>query len=148
MRTSLHRLRAPGRRSAACVCSLAVALLWSPLWVQAWHSNGTDCCSGAFCPIHGHRPEHQVHSTDSTPPQSPMDCEHHHDNNETHGQRTDCSMSCCHGSSPNLTGAVIFVLPELMLLSLPTRATDEPADLTPMPLASSLKPPSPPPRTL
>ena len=54
MRHSLHRPIAPGNRLRACVCLLAVLLLWTPLWAAAWQTHNMSCCTDGMCPLHGH----------------------------------------------------------------------------------------------
>lgn len=148
MRQSLHVPRAQGRKAGAGVCLLAVVLLWSPLWAAALNSNGMDCCSGGFCPMHGHGQARHAGPTETAPAQSAMDCEHHRDSTGSTDQPTDCSMSCCHERSPNLTASVIFVMPQPTLLSQQPRAIGEPADFAPTYVSPSFAPSSPPPRTL
>jgi hypothetical protein len=61
-------------KAAACICMLAVGLLYAPLAAAALVASATDCCVGGLCPIRRHHHESQK----LTAPQNamPMDCGH------------------------------------------------------------------------
>jgi len=131
----------PGRTLSAVVCLVAVVLLWAPLWSAAWHAGGMICCNGAMCPIHGHSTPNRPSPQRTTPEKTPIECEHHGGIG-----LTNCSVSCSHESSPLLTTAVIFVLPEPVAISIPASVMAGPASVSSAEFAQSFEPPSPPPR--
>src|SRR3981189_512841 len=57
MKRMTHDSNALGRRLRACVCLMAVMLLWAPAWGAALQAAGVGCCDGAMCPLHGHAPK-------------------------------------------------------------------------------------------
>jgi len=93
------------RAVAACVCLLALALLYVPLAAAALLARGADCCPGGFCKIAAHR-----HAKQSPKPEqhsAGMTCEH-----EGAGSgMTQCTMSCCQDTSRPAILPVAFVLP-------------------------------------
>jgi hypothetical protein len=139
MRRSLQVPCAPGRMFSAVVCLVAVVLLWGPLWASAWH--GMTCCNGGMCPIHGHSTPNQPRPQRTAPEKTPIECEHHGGIG-----LTNCSMSCSHESSPFLTTAVIFLLPDPVAISQPARAMAAPSNFSPAEFGQSFEPLSPPPR--
>jgi hypothetical protein len=124
------------------VCLLAVVMLWAPMGAAAWQANGMACCEGGMCAAHGHSKANQPMSRETTPGQSQMNCEHHGD-----GGIGSCSMNCGHESSPAVTTAAIFVLPDSAAIGEPGRALAISASLEPTALVPSYDPLSPPPRT-
>jgi len=146
MRRSLHVLIAPGRKVAACVCLIAVLLLWSPLWAAAWQADGMTCCNGGMCSAHGQAKPDNPQTQPGVPSQWPSECEHHKTAEHSRGAM-DCSVSCCHARGSSLAATVIFVLPAPMMIvyCVQTTHTDEQIS-SPGPLPS-FEPPAPPPRT-
>jgi len=142
MRHSLQRPIAPGNRLSACVCLLAVLLLWSPLWAAAWQTHTMSCCTDGMCPLHGHSHPAPPKPQAPDPAQSHSDCEHH---SATQGMM-NCSMSCCQDSSPSLTAGIIFVLPTPTMISSSALAIAAPQQTSAVAPVPSLDPPSPPPR--
>ena len=134
---------APGRKLVACVCLVAVILLWAPAWASALQAAGMACCDGAICPLHGHASK-KSSGGESAAKDAPMaGCEHH-------GRKAamDCSMACCHPADPVVTGAVAFVLPGVVGISAP-RLVSPPSHATDFSASSFVfDPASPPPRTL
>ena len=114
MKRSRHFSNAPGRRLAACVCLVAVMLLWAPAWASALQAAGMGCCDGAMCPLHGHAPKKSSGNAQPAKAAPVAGCEHH-------GRKAamDCSMACCHPADPAVTGAVVFVLPNAVDISAP-----------------------------
>ncbi|HXJ11945.1 MAG TPA: hypothetical protein VNH19_06710 [Candidatus Limnocylindrales bacterium] len=137
-----HDSNAQGRKLWACVCLVAVMLLWAPTWGAALQAAGVGCCDGAMCPLHGHAPKKSSSDTNS-PKEVPMaGCDHH-----ARPAAMVCSVACCHPKDPAVTGAIVFVLPSPMALSAPL-LIGPPA---PIPSSSAnsfvFDPASPPPRT-
>jgi hypothetical protein len=143
MKRMRHDSNAPGRRLGACVCLVAVILLWAPAWASALQAAGMGCCDGAMCPLHGHAPKKSSSDTNSAKDAPMAGCEHH-------GRKAamDCTMACCHPADPAVTGAIVFVLPALMEISAPLRIGPPTPTLTPLASSFVLDPASPPPRTL
>jgi hypothetical protein len=134
---------APGRRLGACVCLVAVMLLWAPAWAAALEASGMACCDGAMCPFHGHAPKKSSNET-SPAKNAPMaGCEH-----QAREAAMDCSVACCHPKDPVVTGAVVFVLPEAVAISVPLFTGPPTPDLPYSASSFVLDPASPPPRTL
>jgi len=138
-----HDSYAPGRRLGACVCLVAVMLLWAPAWAAALQATGMACCDGVMCPLHGHAPKKSSGGTNSAKDAPMAGCEHH-------GRKAamDCSMACCHPADPAVTGAIVFVLPGPVVIS--ALLLIGPSNPTLSSSASSFvfDPVSPPPRTL
>lgn len=143
MKRMRHDSNAPGRRWGACVCLVAVMLLWTPAWASALHAAGMACCDGAMCPLHEHA--RKKSSSDPSPAKdAPMaGCEHH-----ARKAAVDCSMACCHPKDPVVTGAIVFVLPNPPIVTAPILIG--PSTPTLLSSASSFvfDPVSPPPRML
>jgi len=107
---------APGRKLRACVCLVALMLLWAPAWASALQAAGMACCDGAMCPLHGHGHAPKKSSGDANSAKdAPMaGCEHH-------GRKAamDCGMACCHPADPVVAGAIVFVVPSAAAISAP-----------------------------
>jgi len=114
MKRMRHYSNAPGRRLGACVCLVAVMLLWAPAWVSALQAAGIGCCDGAMCPLHRHAPKKSSGDTNSAKDVPMAGCEHH-------GRKAamDCSMACCHPTDPVVAGAIVFVVPSAAAISAP-----------------------------
>jgi hypothetical protein len=112
MKRMRHDSNAPVRKLGACVCLVAMMLLWAPAWASALQAAGMGCCDGAMCPLHGHAPKKS--SSDPGPAKdAPMaGCEHH-------GRKAamDCSVACCHPKDPVVTGVIVFVMPNAVEIS-------------------------------
>ena len=143
MKRMRHDSNAPGRKLGACVCLVAVMLLWAPAWASALQAAGVGCCDGAMCPLHGHAPKKSSGDTNSAKDAPMAGCEHH-----ARPAAMVCSVACCHPADPAVTGAIVFVLPGPIEISA-SLLIGPPA----LALLSSLNsfvfdPASPPPRTL
>src|ERR1700740_1592809 len=97
MKRSLDTPIAPGRRLRACVCLVALALLWAPVWGAVWQAGGMGCCNGGMCAAHGHSMPNQHGPKKTSPAEAPMNCEH--DGGSGFSQ---CAMSCSHESAPSM----------------------------------------------
>jgi hypothetical protein len=67
-----------------------------------------------------------------------------------HGSKTGlkpCRMSCCHDQDHPLTGAVIFVLPDRMMIAAAVEVTAAELETQAHAMVHLFKPPSPPPRS-
>jgi hypothetical protein len=137
-----HDSNAPGRRLGACVCLVAVILLWAPAWAAAFQAANTGCCDGAMCPLHGHAPKKSSGDADAPKDAQPAMCEHH-------GRKAamDCSMACCDPKDPVVTGAIVFVLPSPMAISAPLLIDPPTPTLSRSANSFVFDPASPPPRT-
>jgi hypothetical protein len=142
MKRMRHDSNAPGRRLGACVCLVAVMLLWAPAWASALQAAGVGCCDGAMCPLHGHGPKKSSSDTNSAKDMPMAGCDHH-----ARKAAMDCTAACCHPKDPAVTGATVFVLPSPMTLSAPLLISPP----TPIALCSTnslvFDTVSPPPRT-
>jgi len=114
MRPRKPRSNAPGNKWHACVCLLAVILLWAPAWASAFQAQSMACCEGGMCPLRGHAPKKSSHDTDGQKQAQPATCEHH-----GRSSGMSCSMACCHPSDPTVTSTAIFVLPGPMQIYSP-----------------------------
>jgi hypothetical protein len=142
MKRMRHDSNAPGRRLRACVCLVAVMLLWAPAWASVLQAAGMGCCDGAMCPLHGHAPKKSSSDTNSAKDMPMTGCEHH-------GRKAamDCSMACCHPKDPVVTGAIVFVLPSATAPSTPHLIGPPAPVLSSSASSFVFDPASPPPRT-
>ncbi len=141
MKTRRHVPIAPGK-TGAWVCLVAVMLLWAPLWATAWQSDGMDCCKGGMCMAHGHSKPNAAGSRQTSAEETPMQCGHHGG-----GSMADCSMTCCHQSSPDLKAPAIFVMPNPARIDQPLEVMSAAGNFAPTEFLQSFEPLSPPPRT-
>ncbi len=133
---------APGRKTGAWVCLIALMLLWSPVWAAAWQSTRMSCCDGGMCAAQGHT-KHIYDSEPATSRQSPITCEHRG------GSDIDqCSMSCCRSESPSLVASIVFVLPPALLLSRSPNFVTSFVPGAKREILPATKPPDRPPRLL
>jgi hypothetical protein len=124
------------------VCLVAAFLLWAPVWAVAWQASGMTCCNGTMCLAHGHAGKEGAAKAQSAAQEhAPMECNH-----ASQAGLMTCQMSCCHEQDRPATAAVIFVLPEPMIISSGMEVT--PAKIITKALAVThfFEPPSPPPR--
>lgn len=126
----------------AWVCLVAVVLLWSPMWAAALHAETMSCCAGGKCMANSHEKVNSSLATDSTSNESQMNCDHGGTN-----RMANCSMSCCHESTPSFASALIFVLSEPAMLHVPLQNIGVTPNLTAIEFLQSLPPLSPPPRS-
>jgi hypothetical protein len=143
MKRMRHDSNAPGKRLGACVCLVAVMLLWAPAWGAVLQAAGVGCCDGAMCPLHGHGPKKSSSDANSSKDMPMAGCEHH--------ARTTamvCSVACCHPKDPAVTGAIVFVLPSPVALSAPLFLGPPSRPLAVSANSFVFDPTSPPPRTL
>jgi hypothetical protein len=138
-----HDFNAPGRRLGACVCLVAVMLLWAPAWASALQAAGVGCCDGAMCPLHGHAPKKSSSDTNSAKDMPMAGCDHH-----ARTAAMDCTVACCHPKDPVVTGAVVFVLPDAVAISVPFFTGPPTPILSYSESSFVLDPASPPPRPL
>lgn len=135
----MKRIREKSLRIAsACVCLVAVALLYAPLGAAALLAHGIGCCASGYCPIkeHHHKPvpNKQAESQESTP----MDCGH------DMGGLSACSMSCCQDTGRAAVMPVAFVLPQPTIAPA-TREVIRPVQITHSIEISRFSTPLPPP---
>lgn len=143
MRRLRHFSKAPGNKVGACVCLVAVILLWAPLWASAFQASNMDCCNGAMCPLHGHAPKKSSNDANAGKEAPLAACGHHSRNSAM-----DCKMACCHPTDPAVTGAIVFVLPTPSGISAPALVGQPRANLAVTMSSAIFDPASPPPRTL
>ena len=142
MKKMHHDSNAPGRRLGACVCLVALILLWAPAWASALQAAGVGCCDGAMCPLHGHAPKKSSSDANSTKDMPMAGCDQHRQK-----AAMDCSMACCHPKDPVVTGAVVFVLPSAVTTSVPLLIGASAPLLSASASSFVFDPASPPPRT-
>ncbi|HTS09696.1 MAG TPA: hypothetical protein VMP68_29285 [Candidatus Eisenbacteria bacterium] len=131
------------RKAAACICMLAVALLYAPLAAAALAAPATDCCIGGLCPIRGNH----LKSQELAAPQNamPMDCGHDMSDRKSSGM-SECSMSGCQSPEHPVSIPGAFVLPDVTLLPA-ARELVRPVQASALEEISLIsKPLSPPPR--
>lgn len=135
------RSNALGNRWRACVCLLALFLLWTPAWAAAYQAHSMACCADGMCPAHGRTPKNP-HGTDSQDNPQPGTCEHH-------GSKAamDCTMACCHPEAPALAGAVVFLLPAASALAAPLLVVEAAPHQSVLADSFPLDPDFPPPRS-
>jgi hypothetical protein len=143
MKRMCHDSNAPGRRLGACVCLVAVMLLWAPAWAAALQATGMVCCDGAMCPLHGHAPKKSLHETSPAKNASMAECDHH-----VRQAAMDCTMACCHPKDPVVTGAAVFVVPGIVAISAPILLGPPIRTLATSANSFVFDPVSPPPRTI
>jgi hypothetical protein len=147
MSALFHPPIAPGKKIAACVCLLAVTLLWAPLWAAALQTNGMTCCTGAMCPAHRHSPKNPAPaSTSSTSAETHMQCDHSA-NRSSSNSMVSCNMSCCQDQDQSFVAAAIhFVLPDSRIVMPQKLASASIPELKVSQPLHSTDPLSPPPR--
>jgi len=105
MKRMRHDSNAPGRRLGACVCLVALMLLWAPAWASALQAAGIGCCDGAMCPLHGHAPKKSSSDAGAAKDAQPPVCEHH-------GKAAmDCTMGVLPSHGSGCDRCDYFVLP-------------------------------------
>jgi hypothetical protein len=139
MRTGLQMRIDMARKLGACVCLLAIFILWTPLWAAAWQANGMACCQDGQCPATLHKQAMPAPPAASEPS---AECEHH----KGSGSAMACSMSCCHQTETSLAATAIFVLPARTAISYFVQATSGPEQIGLHAFVPSFEPLSPPPR--
>jgi hypothetical protein len=135
----LDALRLRSRCFAACLCLLAVVLLYTPLAGAAWSAYESSCCKSGQCSIPAHH-----HQKPVAPSHEHMDCDH-----EASGTGLmPCKMSCCQDSERSAVASMAFVLaaPVATAVPEPIRTSIEFAQVSNF--LRSVKPLSPPPRSL
>jgi hypothetical protein len=113
-------------KAAACICMLAVTLLYAPLAAAALVASGTDCCVGGLCPIRRHH--HESQKLMASQNAMPMDCGHDMSDGKSSGM-SECSMSGCQSPEHPVSIPGAFALPDVTLLRIahgcsPTRPFD------------------------
>jgi hypothetical protein len=141
MKQMLRARVAPGRTFGAWVCLLAVMTLWAPMGAVALQANGMACCDGNMCMAHSHPKPKSSQKEQPKSSESPMNC-------ENHGGRgiLQCSMACDRETSPPVTTAMIFLLPNPSAICEPALTLAEPDSSVPRAFVPSYDPLSPPPR--
>ena len=131
------RTKRPTRRSilAACLCLVAVFLMYAPFAAIAYSAHAMSCCAGDHCPIREHH-----HQATPTASRHATDCGH-----DMSGM-TACTMSCCHQDERSGLTPIAFVLPDSSSSSAPIFATPLVATLKKIELFRIIEPLSPPPR--
>jgi hypothetical protein len=136
MSRSLHAPIAPGRIVGACVCLIAVLLLWTPMWASAWMMRGMACCTGTMCAAH-------LHTKTNAPAKSGAECEH-----SRGAGMAACSMSCCHEEDASLTvNGGAYVLPEAVEIAAPAETVSLAVVVKHEEVMQVFAPPSPPPES-
>ena len=137
MRCSLHAPIAPGRTVGACVCLVAVLLLWTPMWASAWMMRGMACCTGTMCTAH-------LHTKTNAPAKSEAECEH-----SRGAGMAACSISCCHDEGASLAvNSGVYVLPEAVEIAAPAETMSLAVAAKQEEVMQVFAPPSPPPERL
>jgi hypothetical protein len=143
MRRMRHLFDAHGRKLGACVCLVAVVMLWAPLWASALQAAGMACCDGAMCPLHGHAPKKSSGDSNATKGAPMGACEH-----QGRGAAMDCTMACCHPAETSMSAAIFFVVPSPPKVSVQILIGPAPPTLSSLASSYVFDPASPPPRTL
>jgi len=136
MSRSLHAPIAPGRTVGACVCLMAVLLLWTPMWASAWMLRGMACCTGNMCAAHGHGKTNSRAKTEA-------ECEH-----SRGAGMAACSLSCCHEEDASLVvNSGVYVLPEPARIAAPAETVSLAVAAKHEEVLQAFAPPSPPPKS-
>ena len=106
MKAERLHANAPGKKLGACVCLLALALLWTPAWALAFQTSQMACCTAGMCPLHDHAPKKSPDDAAAPRHGQAAECSHHQQQ-----AAMDCSMQCCHRSDPAVAATAIFLLP-------------------------------------
>jgi hypothetical protein len=132
------------RTTAACICLLALMLIYAPITTATLMTVTGACCSGDYCPIHGNHHRNQEPPA-QTGENSPMDCDHV---GHSASKVSTCSLSCCHDAQSSVAAAHIFLLAP-MTLSIALAPLFS-ASAAPWTSSKSLAfaPPAPPPKSL
>jgi hypothetical protein len=96
-----------------------------------------------MCPLHGHAPKKSSGNSHSVKDAPMAECEH-----QGRKPAVDCNVACCHLKDPVVTGAVVFVLPDVMAISVPFFTGPPTPNLSYSASSFILDPASPPPRLL
>jgi hypothetical protein len=139
MSRSLHAAVAPGRTVGACVCLIAVLLLWAPMWASAWMARGMACCDGNMCAAHAHGKTNSPGKSDAT--KNEMECEH-----SRSAGMTACSMSCCHEEGASVVRSSVYVLPAPAAVFVPAETVSLRIAVKHDEVLQVFAPPSPPPK--
>jgi hypothetical protein len=102
------------RRATACICLLAVALLYAPFVAATLVTPRMDCCSAGFCPARGRH--HKTQQAAAPQDAMPMDCGHDM-NGHGSSEMSMCSISCCQSPEHPTLMPGAFVLPNATLLA-------------------------------
>jgi hypothetical protein len=96
-----------------------------------------------MCPLHGHGPKKSSSDANSAKDMPMAGCDHH-----ARTTAMDCTVACCHPKDSAVTGAVVFVLPSPMALSVPLLKAPRTPTLFSLANSFVFDPTSPPPRTI
>ena len=140
----LMRKEKLARKAAACICLLAVALLYAPLAAATFAARGMDCCAGGFCPVRGHH--HKTQKSAVPQDAMPMDCGHDMNGHGVAGM-SECSMSCCQSPEHFISIPGTFVLPDATVLPGAGELVGSVQVSAPEEISRLSKPLSPPPRS-
>jgi hypothetical protein len=139
MSRSLHAPIAPGRSAGACVCLLAVLLLWAPMWASAWMARVTACCTGNMCAVHGHGKTSSPGKSEAT--KNDMECQH-----PRGAGMVACGMSCYHKEAASPVTSSVYVLPEPVDVWAPPETVNSTVASKHEEVLQVFAPPSPPPK--
>jgi hypothetical protein len=120
---------------SACICMLAVALLYAPLAAAVWAAQTMTCCTENYCPIAAHH-----HQNAPAEPAHELNCSHEI------SMLMSCTISCCQTTERPMVTAIAFVLPDLSFASMSCTVTQVAETPPPIELPGALAPLSPPPR--
>jgi hypothetical protein len=120
---------------SACLCMLAVALLYAPLAAAVWAAQTMACCTGDHCPVAAHH-----HHKAPAEPVHEMDCGHEM------GSLMSCTMSCCEITDRPLVTSLAFPLPDLSLAGVTLSSSKFSETLQAVEGPICIEPLSPPPR--
>jgi hypothetical protein len=135
------------RRMAACICLMALLLVYAPMASATLLAVTGACCTGDQCPIHGNRHPAQSGSAQKHE-DAPMDCGHENRDGDGTGKIDACSMSCCHTAEQSAVNVHFFLLtPVSHSMSLAKLSTAQIAPAAPV-ISPIFAPQAPPPKTL
>jgi hypothetical protein len=120
---------------SACMCMLAVALLYAPLAAAVWAAQTMACCTGDHCPIAAHH-----HHKAPAEPAHEMDCDH------DMSSLMSCTMSCCQTTDRPMVTSLAFPLPDLSYTKAEFSVTRLSETLHAIEIPRSIEPPYTPPR--
>ncbi|HEY6127739.1 MAG TPA: hypothetical protein VIW23_06105 [Candidatus Acidoferrum sp.] len=126
------------RLAAACICLLAILLMYAPLLGASVMAVTGSCCTGGQCPIHGN------HHSPIENQNTPMDCGHEFHNL---GTVDSCSMSCCHNVEQTAIHVHAFVLTSLKISTSLAPFPVVLRSVTPAQISPKFAPLAPPPKS-
>ena len=130
------------RQTGACICLLALLLVYAPMASATVLAITGACCTGDLCPIHGNHHPAQTGSPQEYE-EAPMDCG---DGGHHMSKMQACSMSCCQTVEPTAVYAHSFLLTPFPVPAALAPLFSASIALTPAKVSPVFAPLAPPPK--